>query len=112
MKDIVKNFWDGILNEEDNKEEVIEEVIEETAEVVEETVEFVAYLIKENDKGIYSTENGSRAFSIKKAGEEVDAAWIHKLGSFQATTHTAFSVACEMYSEETNSWMDDGVVPN
>ncbi len=72
----------------------------------DEDGEFAAYLITENDKGIYSTENGSRAFAVRKAGEKIDAAYIQELGRFQATTHTAFSVACEKFGKEKIEWME------
>jgi hypothetical protein len=108
MKDIVKNMWNGILEGEAKKEEAtfVPNI------PVDEEGEFVAYLVRENDKGIYSTENGSRAFGVRKSGEAVDAAWTCELGTYQATTHTAFMIACEMFSKEISDWMDDGIIPN
>jgi hypothetical protein len=111
MKDPVFEMNDEdieVLSEETEEEKDGE--VTETATVDDEQ-EFVAYLTIEHDKGIYSTERGARTFSVRKAGEEVDAAWKHELGRFQATAHTAFSIASEKFNQEKEDWMVDGRTP-
>ena len=106
MKDIVKEMWTGILNESDPEPKntsFVPSVPEEEAGT------YTAYLTVANDKNIYSTEQGQRGFAVRKAGEEVGAAWSKKLGEFEATNYTSFEKASELFGDAKIAWLEDGI---